>query len=76
MSETSLQTEPPKQGADAENSTDQEAAPEKWNLIVDVANCTNCQLCSLSTQDEHVDNELPGYAIAAMNLNSQVADLR
>ena len=62
MSETSLQTEPPKQGADAENSKDQEAAPEKWNLIVDVANCTNCQLCALSTQDEHVDNEFPGYA--------------
>ena len=35
---------------------------EKWNLIVDVANCTNCQLCALSTQDEHVENEFPNYA--------------
>lgn len=34
----------------------------KWNLIVDVAECTNCQLCTLSVQDEHVGNEFPGYA--------------
>ncbi|MBO6783582.1 MAG: carboxypeptidase regulatory-like domain-containing protein [Alphaproteobacteria bacterium] len=34
----------------------------KWNLIVDVANCTNCQLCVLAVQDEHVGNEFPGYA--------------
>ena len=25
----------------------------KWNLIVDVAECTNCQLCTLAIQDEH-----------------------
>jgi len=34
----------------------------KWNLIVDVAECTNCQLCTLAIQDEHVGNEFPGYA--------------
>lgn len=34
----------------------------KWNLIVDVAACTNCNLCTLANQDEHVDNEFPGYA--------------
>ncbi len=34
----------------------------KWNLIVDVANCTNCNLCALAVQDEHVENSLPGYA--------------
>jgi len=34
----------------------------KWNLIVDVANCTNCGLCALSVQDEHYENEFPGYA--------------
>jgi Fe-S-cluster-containing dehydrogenase component len=34
----------------------------KWNLIVDVANCTNCNLCALAVQDEHVGNEFPGYA--------------
>ena len=34
----------------------------KWNLIVDVANCTNCNLCALAVQDEHVGNDFPGYA--------------
>ena len=35
---------------------------KKWNLIVDVANCTNCNVCALAVQDEHVGNEFPGYA--------------
>jgi Fe-S-cluster-containing dehydrogenase component len=34
----------------------------KWNLIVDVANCTNCNNCTLAVQDEHVGNSFPGYA--------------
>jgi Fe-S-cluster-containing dehydrogenase component len=34
----------------------------KWNLIVDVAECVNCQLCTLAVQDEHVGNAYPGYA--------------
>ena len=40
-----------------------EAAPaEKWNVIIDVAECTNCNLCVLATLDEHVDNAFPGYS--------------
>lgn len=35
---------------------------KQWNLIVDVAKCTNCNLCTLANQDEHVDNEFEGYA--------------
>ena len=35
---------------------------KKWNLIVDVAECTNCNLCTLANQDEHVDNEFEGYS--------------
>ncbi len=35
---------------------------KKWNLIIDVANCTNCNLCTLALQDEHVTNSFPGYA--------------
>jgi Fe-S-cluster-containing dehydrogenase component len=35
---------------------------DKWNLIVDVAKCTNCNLCTLANQDEHVDNEFVGYS--------------
>ncbi|MBN42628.1 MAG: oxidoreductase [Alphaproteobacteria bacterium] len=34
---------------------------QKWNLIVDVANCTNCNNCTLAVQDEHVGNSFPGY---------------
>ena len=35
---------------------------KKWNLIVDVANCTNCNLCTVALQDEHAGNDFPGYA--------------
>ena len=34
----------------------------KWNLIIDVAECTNCNLCTLATMDEYVGNDWPGYA--------------
>ena len=35
---------------------------KKWNMIIDVAECTNCNLCTLATMDEYVGNEFPGYA--------------
>ena len=34
----------------------------KWNLIVDVAECTNCNMCVLACQDEYVGNDWPGYS--------------
>ena len=34
----------------------------KWNLIIDVAECTNCQLCTLAAMDEYVGNDWPGVA--------------
>src|SRR4051812_44779741 len=34
----------------------------KWNMIVDVAECTNCNLCTLAAMDEYVGNEFPGYS--------------
>ncbi len=34
----------------------------KWNLIVDVAECHNCNNCFISCKDEHVGNDIPGYA--------------
>src|SRR3989304_1135203 len=35
---------------------------KKWNLIIDVARCNNCNNCFLANKDEHVDNDFPGYA--------------
>jgi Fe-S-cluster-containing dehydrogenase component len=35
---------------------------KKWNMIIDVAECTNCQLCALSAMDEYVGNDWPGYS--------------
>jgi len=31
-------------------------------MIIDVAECTNCNLCTLATMDEYVGNEWPGYS--------------
>jgi Fe-S-cluster-containing dehydrogenase component len=35
---------------------------KKWNLVIDVAECINCQLCALAVMDEYVDNAWPGYS--------------
>jgi len=35
---------------------------KKWNMIIDVAECTNCNLCTLAAMDEYVGNDFPGYA--------------
>ncbi len=35
---------------------------QKWNMIIDVAECTNCNLCTLAVMDEYVDNDFPGYS--------------
>lgn len=37
---------------------------KKWNMIIDVAECTNCNLCTLAAMDEYVGNDWPGYAAA------------
>src|SRR5271156_4680301 len=34
----------------------------QWNMIIDVAECTNCQLCALAAMDEYIGNDFPGYA--------------
>jgi Fe-S-cluster-containing dehydrogenase component len=34
----------------------------KWNMIIDVAECTNCNLCTLAAMDEYVGNEFSGYS--------------
>lgn len=34
----------------------------KWNMVIDVALCENCNNCFLATKDEHIGNEFPGYS--------------
>lgn len=34
---------------------------KKYNLIIDVENCTNCNACVLACSDEYHGNEFPGY---------------
>jgi Fe-S-cluster-containing dehydrogenase component len=48
----------------------------KWNLIVDVAKCTNCNLCTLANQDEHVDNEFEGYSAPMPKHHHRWIDIR
>jgi len=35
---------------------------DKWNLIIDVAECHNCHNCVVATKDELVGNQFPGYS--------------
>src|ERR1700745_1805580 len=40
---------------------------KKWNMIIDVAECTNCNLCTLAAMDEYVGNDWPGYSAPMPN---------
>jgi Fe-S-cluster-containing dehydrogenase component len=35
---------------------------KRWNLIIDVDRCNNCNNCFLAVKDEHVGNDFPGYS--------------
>jgi Fe-S-cluster-containing dehydrogenase component len=35
---------------------------KKWNVVIDVAECTNCNLCTLATMDEYVGNDWCKYS--------------
>ncbi|MCG8441760.1 MAG: hypothetical protein MI723_08125 [Caulobacterales bacterium] len=41
------------------------SAVNKWNLIIDVERCHNCNNCVLAAKDEYVGNDFPGYSAAA-----------
>ena len=35
----------------------------KWNFIIDLARCENCNNCLLTNKDEYVDNTFEGYSL-------------
>ena len=37
---------------------------KKWNMVVDVALCHDCNNCFLSCKDEYVENDFKGYSVA------------
>lgn len=48
---------------------------KKWNLIVDIATCFNCNNCALAVHDEYCGNEFPGYAAEMPRLGHRWIDL-
>ena len=37
---------------------------KKWTMIIDVAECEDCNNCFMACKDEFVDNDFPGYSVA------------
>ena len=37
---------------------------KKWNLIIDVAKCHDCNNCFLACKDEYFENDFPPYSVA------------
>ncbi len=49
---------------------------KKWNLIIDVAKCFDCEACAVACHDEYRGNEFPGYAAEMPNHGSRWIDIR
>ncbi len=49
---------------------------KKWNLVIDVAKCNNCNNCFIANKDEHVDNDFPGYAAPQPRHGHRWIDIR
>jgi Fe-S-cluster-containing dehydrogenase component len=37
---------------------------DKWNLVIDISACTNCNNCVVATHDEYMGNAFEGYSAA------------
>lgn len=48
---------------------------KKWNLVIDVAKCFNCNCCTLACHDEYFDNDFPGYAAGMAKHGQRWIDL-
>ena len=40
------------------------AGTKKWNMVIDVALCHDCNNCFLADKDEYVGNDFPPYSVA------------
>ena len=49
---------------------------KKWNLVIDVAKCFNCQACAIACHDEYHGNAFPGYAAEMPNHGNRWIDIR
>jgi Fe-S-cluster-containing dehydrogenase component len=49
---------------------------KKWNLVIDVAKCFNCNCCALACYDEYRGNEFPGYAAEMPKLGQRWIDIK
>lgn len=49
---------------------------KKWNLVIDVPKCFNCNGCALACHDEYYDNEFPGVAASMPRLGHRWIDIR
>lgn len=47
---------------------------QKWNLVIDVAACTNCNNCVVATQDEYAGNRFPDYSAPGAR-NAKLVDV-
>lgn len=48
---------------------------KKWNLVIDVAKCFNCNCCALTCHDEYYDNSHPGYSEKMPRLGHRWIDI-
>lgn len=49
---------------------------KKWNLVIDVAKCFNCQGCAIACHDEYHGNAFPGYAAEMPNHGHRWIEIR
>src|SRR3989304_5133361 len=49
---------------------------KKWNLVIDVAQCFNCNACTMACHDEDFGNDFPGVAAEMPRLGHRWIDIR
>lgn len=49
---------------------------KKWNMIIDVEKCEDCNNCLLACKDEFVGNEWPGYSRPQPNLGQKWMEVK